>query len=128
MTPKTTLISYDLSVYNDLIVLIGVLCLGMVACSCWLAYQKSSWRFQVSAWSGFLLLLLLGSLGLCTFIYAQRLIWRDTCAKLVASYANMIGQLDHWKIGGFRFLLGVVFSFFCCLVLWGSARSFTPND
>ena len=98
MTPKTTLISYDLSVYNDLIVLIGVLCLGMVACSCWLAYQKSSWRFQVSAWSGFLLLLLLGSLGLCTFIYAQRLMWRDTCAKLVASYANMIGQLDHWKI------------------------------
>ena len=98
MTPKATLISYDLSVYNDLIFLVVLLCLGMVACSCWLAYQKRSCRFQISAWGGFLLLLLLGPLGLCTFIYVQRLTWRDTCAQLVASYANMIGQLDHGKI------------------------------
>ena len=98
MIPKATLISYDSSVYNDLIFVVVLLCLGMALCSCWLAYQKRSYRFQVSVWSGFLLLLLLGSLGLCTFIYAQRLTWRDTCAKLVASYANMIGRLDHWKI------------------------------
>jgi|GEM_PF-1556201 len=98
MTPKATLISYDSSVYNDLIFLVVLLCLGMAICSCWLVYRKSSCRFQSSAWGGFLLLLLLGSLGLCTFIYAQRLTWRDTCAKLVASYANMIGKLDHWKI------------------------------
>jgi len=98
MIPEAHLISSDFSIYDDLIFVVALLCLGMTLCSAWLVFQKRSCRFQVAIWSGFFLLLVLGTLGLCHFIYAQRLIWRDTCAQLVASYANVVGRLDHWKI------------------------------
>ena len=98
MTPKAHLIGYDYSIYNDLFIVVVWLCFGMIACSVWLVYRKRSRQFIATAWAGFLLLLLLGTIGISTFIHAQRLTWRDTCATLVASYASMLGHHDHWKI------------------------------
>ncbi|MCL2710078.1 MAG: HAMP domain-containing histidine kinase [Planctomycetaceae bacterium] len=98
MTPKAHLLGYDYSIYFDLLVVVVWLCCGMVACSLWLAFQKRSLRFHVSVWGGFLLLLLLGTLSVSSLIHAQRFTWRDRCAKLVASYADMLGRCEHWKI------------------------------
>jgi len=98
MTPQAHLIGHDYSVYYDLAAVAVVLCLCMLACSLWLAYQKRSLPFIGSVWGGFLFLLLLGAVGLSIFIHEQRLVRRDNFAKLVASYADIVGRLNHWKI------------------------------
>ena len=98
MVAQTHLIGYDYSVYIDLFAVFVALCIGMVACSVWLAYQKRSPLFIGSAWGGFLVFVLLGTLGMSIFVHAQRLSWSDYCSKLVAYYADVINRLDHWKI------------------------------
>ena len=98
MIPQAHLIGSDYSVYYDLIAADVVMFLGMVACSVWLARHKRPTRFIGLVWSGFFVLLLLGTLGMSASIHSQRLFWRDNLAKLVASYADFVSRLDHEKI------------------------------
>ena len=98
MTPYAHLIGYDYSVYTDIIAVVVALCLGMIVGTVWLVSQKRSYRFITAVWGGFVLLMCLGTFGMFTFIYHQRIDWSDYCSKLIAYYADMIGRLDHWKI------------------------------
>ena len=98
MIPQAHLIGSDHSVYYDLIAINVILFLCMVACSVWFIYQKCSVRFIGLVWSGFIVVLLLGSLGMSASIHSQRLFWRDISSKLVASYADFVSRLHHEKI------------------------------
>ena len=98
MPSPAHLIGHDYFVYLDLIAVVIFLCLCMLACSLRLAYQKRSARFIGTVWAGFLVLVLLGSLGLIFSIHAQRHSRRDFCSRLVASYADTMSELNHEKI------------------------------
>ena len=131
MTPPAHLIGSDHSVYYDLVAVDVIMCLCVAACSVWLFYQKRSARFIGLVWGGFLILLALGSLGLSVSIHSQRLQWRDSCARIAAAYADVIGKLNHWKIqpGNPEFFSEWSSPFILELDQQGTAfsQSYTPN-
>jgi signal transduction histidine kinase len=98
MVPQAHIIGQDFSVYYDLFLVVVMLFFCMIACSLWLAKQERSNRFIGFVWAGFLILIVLGSFGISRSIHLQRLMWRDSCARLVASYADIVKRLDHWQI------------------------------
>lgn len=98
MNPQAHLIGQDYSVYYHIIVVIAVLCFGMALCSVRLFRRNRSYRFIGLVWAGFVVLVLLGSIGLSFSIHSERLLWRASCVRLAASYANIISKFNHEKI------------------------------
>ncbi|MDR0522409.1 MAG: response regulator [Planctomycetaceae bacterium] len=98
MPLQARLIGYDYSVYYDLIAVTVFLFLCMGICSAWLRLRKCSVKFLLTAWTGFLLLVLPGTAGMVISIHTQRLHWRDAFAKIVTAYADVIMQFDYQRI------------------------------
>jgi len=99
MTPEAHIIGHDYSIYWDLITIDVVLCLCMVACSVWLVRRKRrSAPFVGLTWGGFFFLLLIGSAGLFISSHYQRQQWCNSFSGMIASYADIVSRLDHWKI------------------------------